>query len=259
MELERTPTQRHRPSRLAATVLIGLAATAVAVAVGPSSAPRAAAPVEGIAYSVSAPTTPGQTPTTTGHTFQANDDGFTVNDTTGNAAADDAQFAVGTLALSDAETIAIHYWGAMPCNGDVDVSWQTLDPSINGVATWWNPVEAYGNAAANSQCSISMNLVQDYSWPMLCTVVTHEIGHLTGHDHVTDQTNVMYPVYVGPIPQCLAPPIGVPAPAASTTSTTTPQPSSASANSHTAKAAAHKKATKKHKKAKKKKSTAKKK
>lgn len=241
MGIDQNITRRSSARKLAVTVAIGLAGGICALAVGPSAAQRAAAPVEGIAYSVSAPTT-AQTPATTGHTFQANDDGFTVNDTTGNAAADDAQFAVGTLALSDAETIAIHYWGVMPCNGNVDVSWQTLDPSINGVATWWNPVEAYGNAAANSQCSISMNLVQDYSWPMLCTVVTHEIGHLTGHDHVTDQTNVMYPVYVGPIPQCLAPPIGVPTPAGATTAT------KSAPKQVTAKAASHKKATRKHKK-----------
>ncbi|HWH10935.1 MAG TPA: matrixin family metalloprotease [Solirubrobacteraceae bacterium] len=240
MGIDHDNTLRSPARKLAGTVAIGLAAGVCALGIGPSAAPRVAPMVQGVAYSVSgAPAA--------GHTFQANDDGFTVNDTSGNAAADDAQFAVGTLALSDAETIAIHYWGVMPCNGNVDVSWQSLDPSINGVATWWNPVEAYGNAGANSDCSISMNLAQDYSWPMLCTVVTHEIGHLTGHDHVTDQTNVMYPVYVGPIPQCEAPPIGVPTPAGSVASSAAPQRASTTSGSHTAKAATHKKATKKHK------------
>jgi matrixin len=242
MEIERTPTQRPR-HRLAATVAIGLSAGVCAIGIGPSAATHAAAPVEGIAYSVSAPLAAATAASPAdSRLFQANDDGFTVNDVTGNAAADDAQFAVGSLALSDAETIAIDYWGAMPCNGSVDVSWQNLDPSINGVASWWNPVAAYGNASANSQCSISMNLAQDYSWPMLCTVVTHEIGHLTGHDHVTDQTNVMYPVYVGPIPQCVAPPIGVPQPAGASAAT------SSTRGTVTAKAAKHKKAPHKHKK-----------
>ncbi|HEX3872688.1 MAG TPA: matrixin family metalloprotease [Solirubrobacteraceae bacterium] len=235
----------HRPRpRHAATLAIGLAAGAFAIGIGPSAVTHAAAPVEGIAYSVSAPraAAPAASPAAD-HLFHANDDGFTVNDVTGNAAADDAQFAVGSVALSDAETIAIHYWGGLPCNGNVDVSWQTLDPSVNGVASWWNPVAAYGNASANGNCSISMNLVQDYSWPMLCTVVTHEIGHLTGHDHVTDQTNVMYPVYVGPIAQCLAPPIGVPEPATAAAATASTSPTTVKA-----KAASHKKASHKHRK-----------
>jgi hypothetical protein len=69
--------------------------------------------------------------------FQASDTGFATADTTGDATADDAQFAVRTLARADAETIAIHHRGAMPCNGGVDISRQSLDPSINGVAGWW--------------------------------------------------------------------------------------------------------------------------
>ncbi|HEY5197629.1 MAG TPA: matrixin family metalloprotease [Solirubrobacteraceae bacterium] len=237
MGIDQNSTIRRSARKLAGTVAIGLVC---AIGIGPSAAARVAPSVEGVAFSVSG--TPAA-----GHAFQANDDGFSVNDTSGDSVADDAQFAVGSLALSDAETIAIYYWGVMPCGGVVNVSWQSLDPSINGVASWWNPVEAYGNPSANSDCSISLNLAQDYSWPMLCTVVTHEIGHLTGHDHVTDQTNVMYPVYVGPIPQCLAPPIGVPDPASSVAPTTTPRTVTATKASHTAKAATHKKTTKKHK------------
>src|ERR1700744_5253143 len=104
-------TSRTPARRLAGTLAIGLGAAACLIGVGPSAAARVAQPVEGIAYSVSAPTTgAGQDFTVDEHAFRANDDGFTVNDTTGDAAADDAQFAVGTLALSDAETIAIHYW-----------------------------------------------------------------------------------------------------------------------------------------------------
>jgi hypothetical protein len=245
-------TAQKRPARkLAGTVAISIAAGACAIGIGPSGAARVAPAVEGIAFSVAA--SPASSPASSpaaGHLFHANDGGFTVKDVTGNAAADDAQFAVGSVELSDAETIAIDYWGTMPCSGNVNVSWQSLDPSINGMASWWNPVAAYGNAPANSDCSISMNLAQDYSWPMLCTVVTHEIGHLTGHDHVTDQSNVMYPVYVGPISACNAPPIGVPTPASATPTTT--QPVSASAATHKAKAAAkHKKKKKHHKKAKK--------
>jgi hypothetical protein len=231
--------------KLAGTVATGLAASVCALGIGPSGPPRLAPAVQGIAYSVAA--SPATTPAL-GHVFQAGDTGFSVNDTTGNAAVDNALFAVGSVALSDAETIAINHWGQMPCNGQVKVTWDTLDPTVNGIASWWNPVAAYGNAAANGDCSISMNLVQDYSWPMLCTVVTHEIGHLLGHDHVTDPKDVMYPVYDGPIADCLAAPIGVPVPARSVPATAARHRVTAAAASRKATAAKHKhhkKATKK--------------
>jgi hypothetical protein len=118
------------------------------------------------------------------------------------AAANLVRFAVDSPAMIQAELIATKYWGASPCGGAVSVSWTDLDPSINGSSTWWNPVSAYGNAGANSQCKITLNQVQDFDWPMFCTVIVHEVGHLLGQQHTTDPASVMYPVYVSPIPQC---------------------------------------------------------
>jgi hypothetical protein len=112
------------------------------------------------------------------------------------------EFAVNSDAMVRAELIAVEYWNSSPCGGVVGVSWASLDPSINATSDWWNPTEAYGNPAANSSCTITFNEVQAFDWPMFCTVMVHEIGHLTGHQHVTDESSVMYPIYVAPIPQC---------------------------------------------------------
>jgi hypothetical protein len=118
------------------------------------------------------------------------------------AAADQTDFAVGSPAMVQAELIAVEYWNTSPCSGQVTVSWGELDPTLNATSNWWNPIEAYGNAGANSQCSIVFNQYQSFDWPMFCTVMVHEIGHLTGHEHVLDKSSVMYPIYVAPIPQC---------------------------------------------------------
>ncbi len=125
---------------------------------------------------------------------------------------DAKQFPITGIDVQDAVQVAIGFWGWAPCGGNVTIQWGKLSPTINAVSTWWNPVAAYGNAQANSDCDVTLNTAQAYTWPMLCTVITHEYGHLTGHQHVPDPSNVMYPVYVQPISQCQTPdPSGAPA------------------------------------------------
>jgi hypothetical protein len=137
------------------------------------------------------------------------------------------RFAVDSPAMVQAELVAVKYWNTSPCAGNVSISWAPLDPSINAASTWWNPVAAYGNASANSQCKITLNQNQDFDWPMFCTVMVHEIGHLVGQQHVNDTSSVMYPVYVSPIAECTGaaagttpvPPATAPAAAAAASST----------------------------------------
>ncbi len=128
------------------------------------------------------------------------------------ASADVTNFATDSAAMGQAETIAVKHWGAVPCGGSVSVSWAVLDPTVNASSDWWNPVAAYGNAPANAQCKITLNEVQAFDWPMFCTVMVHEIGHLVGQQHTTDKTSVMYPIYTAPIPECTGAPAGSPAP-----------------------------------------------
>jgi hypothetical protein len=147
-----------------------------------------------------------------------------IADANGIATSPAQQFAVGGAAMNVARQIADAYWGYDPCGSQVAISWASLDPSINATSTWWNPTDAYADPQQNNNCQVEFNTNQQFDWQMFCTVFVHEFGHLTGHPHVSDQSNVMYPIYVQPIGQCVQTPdptaqIAAPAPAATATVT----------------------------------------
>ena len=125
-------------------------------------------------------------------------------------------FPIGGPAMLKARAIADQNWGYDPCGGNVAITWSTAAPSVNATATWSNPTDAYADPQQNSDCSVAFNDQQAYDWPMLCTVFVHEFGHLTGHQHSTDQNDVMFPYYTQPIAVCANTPNpqGVPAPPA---------------------------------------------
>jgi hypothetical protein len=122
---------------------------------------------------------------------------------------------------SDALTTAAHglavaHWGVDPCGGQVTVTWAHMGAGINARSQWMS--YDIHNPATYSQCSITYNLDVDWDWPKLCTVIEHELGHLSGHDHVNDPHDVMSPYYVYPTPECAA---GASAPAAAPAPATT--------------------------------------
>jgi hypothetical protein len=125
-----------------------------------------------------------------------------IADANGLATSPGQQFAVGGAAMTVARQIANGYWGYDPCGSQVAISWASLDPSINATSTWWNPTDAYADPQENNNCQVQFNTNQAFDWQMFCTVFVHEFGHLTGHPHINDQNNVMYPIYVQPIQQC---------------------------------------------------------
>jgi Matrixin len=156
-----------------------------------------------------------------------------IADANGIATSPAQQFAVGGVAMTTARQIADAYWGFDPCQGQVAISWTSLDPSINATSTWWNPTDAYADPQENNNCQVQFNVNQQFDWQMFCTVFVHEFGHLTGHPHVQDQSNVMYPVYVQALSQCASTPdptAQVAAPAAPRLATT----SSSHARAHDA-------------------------
>jgi hypothetical protein len=115
---------------------------------------------------------------------------------------------------STAHALAVARWGGDPCGGQVSVTWAHMGAGINARSQWMST--DVHNPATYTQCSITYNLDVDWDWPKLCTVIEHELGHLTGHEHVGDPHDVMSPYYVYPSPECAtgqAAPAAVAAPA----------------------------------------------
>jgi Matrixin len=111
-------------------------------------------------------------------------------------------YPVGGPAMLAARSIADRYWHGEPCRGEVAISWAAMGSSVNAIATWSNRSGAYADPARDDHCSVRFNSDQAFDWPSLCTVFAHEFGHLTGHRHASDPSDVMYPVYSVPLPAC---------------------------------------------------------
>ncbi|WP_027006067.1 matrixin family metalloprotease [Conexibacter woesei] len=123
------------------------------------------------------------------------------------ARADDnpaARWPTGGSTLHLLLAMGADHWGMTPCGGKVSIRWGTLDPSLNAQSSWVNPVDDFGQPSRNSDCQVTLSTATTWDWPKLCTVVIHEIGHLDGHDHVADPTDIMYFSYVQPAPECAA-------------------------------------------------------
>lgn len=120
-----------------------------------------------------------------------------------------ARWPAGGSTLRTALAMGAEHWGMTPCQGRVTFSWAGLGAGLNAQSSWANDVDPYLQPSSNSDCEIALSTGTDWDWQKLCTVVIHEVGHLTGHDHVDDPTDIMYYAYVQPAPECVATPMPV--------------------------------------------------
>ena len=111
-------------------------------------------------------------------------------------------YPIGGPAMTTARSIAERHWQGEPCRGKVAIAWAAMGSSVTAIATWANRSGAYADPARNDRCSVRFNSDQAFDWPTLCTVFVHEFGHLTGHPHASDASDVMYPIYTVPLPAC---------------------------------------------------------
>ena len=114
----------------------------------------------------------------------------------------DRRYPVGGAAMEQARAIAVAHWGANPCGGAYTLAWSPLDMGTNATASWRNPTDAWNNAGANFDCRIDINPQADFDFPKLCTVLTHEIGHLLGRQHDDNPDQLMSAYYTKPLPAC---------------------------------------------------------
>jgi hypothetical protein len=139
------------------------------------------------------------------------------------AIAPDVRFPAGGPSVAAAWDVAARHWGSLPCGGEVEFAWTRLDAGTNATASWYNPTDAWNNAAENFDCRVDFNVEMDFDWEKFCTVLAHEAGHLLGRRHVAGDL-LMDPTYSRPLPACqqsadpAAPaPVAAPAPEADET------------------------------------------
>ncbi len=109
-----------------------------------------------------------------------------------------------------ASRVAAAYWGAMPCGGRVAVRVRRplqrgMDRSTDAWVMFGTPIGANNLAAPAStytNCVISFarrrwpttaSMRED--WGIFCATMTHEMGHLLGHQHDDTPGSVMAPVF----------------------------------------------------------------
>ena len=107
-----------------------------------------------------------------------------------------ASFHTAGPEFARAVGVAQAHWGSLPCGGQIAFGWRSEDPDVNATSYW-----AFGPFGPTS-CEVVFNREAGMGWVKFCTVLTHELGHLHGHDHGGD--DLMSTIYRRPLPACAA-------------------------------------------------------
>jgi hypothetical protein len=124
-----------------------------------------------------------------------------------------------SMATQAAVSVAVGTWGEACGGRPVLIQWgdasaATGDPRTAAWAAWADSTGSYlgyaGQAADRTGCRIMVDsdIARDErlsSWPAwgwYCTMLVHEYGHLTGHDHSPDPANVMATEAANVFPAC---------------------------------------------------------
>lgn len=130
-----------------------------------------------------------------------------------------SSFHTGGPEFARAVGVAQAHWGSLPCGGQIAFGWRSESRSVNATSYW-----SLGPFGATN-CEVVFNREAGMDWVKFCTVLTHELGHLHGHDHAPGRDDLMSAIYSGDLPACAAagpapppppavPPAAPPAPAA---------------------------------------------
>jgi hypothetical protein len=118
-----------------------------------------------------------------------------------------AACAAATLstATAAAVVVATDTWGPACGGAPVSIQWgDTGSPTALAWAAWTDGTGRYlgyaGTTDQRTDCRIMIDAgyARGYrsfgwtNWPWYCTTIVHEYGHLTGHEHSLDPTDVMF-------------------------------------------------------------------
>ena len=91
--------------------------------------------------------------------------------------------------LAHAIAVALAFWGPPPCGLDIAVA--ELEPGLAGSA----------HVYSSGRCTVEV-AAGEWRWWELCSVLTHEVGHVHGRVHSDDPFDVMFPVVWRPAENC---------------------------------------------------------
>src|SRR5438270_4110279 len=94
----------------------------------------------------------------------------------------------GSRGAHEAQAIARAAWHGNPCGGHVTIGWSPMAWDTYSASMW--DVVTPGDRMID--CHIAFNSRVTFTWSRFCTIMVHEYGHLTGHDHVPDPNSIMY-------------------------------------------------------------------